>query len=122
VSYILTKSRTKNFVGLDNFFLRYGFIIIYLFVIIVVLGGGTLEYLQRFLQCIKYILLEFTSDFSFSFFETRFQYLVLVDLKYPSVPPEGWSYSHAPLCPARLKNFWCGGKDVPEFELRAFSS
>jgi hypothetical protein len=32
----------------------------YLFFIVVVLGGGILEYLQRFLQCIKYIILELT--------------------------------------------------------------
>jgi hypothetical protein len=30
------------------------------YIFIVVLGGGTLECLQRFLQCIKYIILEFT--------------------------------------------------------------
>jgi hypothetical protein len=30
------------------------------FLFIAVLGGGTLQHLQRFFQCIKYIILEFT--------------------------------------------------------------
>jgi hypothetical protein len=44
-----------------HFFIQmYSYIFILLF--IVVLGRGTLEYLQRFLQCITYLILEFTTS------------------------------------------------------------
>jgi hypothetical protein len=40
----------------------FGFFVVVLLVLffIVVLGGGTLEYVQRFLQCVKYIIPKFT--------------------------------------------------------------
>jgi hypothetical protein len=40
--------------------MRHFEILFYFYFFIIVLGGGTLEYLQKFLQCIKYVIFEFT--------------------------------------------------------------
>jgi hypothetical protein len=51
------------FISLLHFHLCWPILSFFIITIIVVLGGGILEYLQRFLQCVKYIILELTPQF-----------------------------------------------------------
>jgi hypothetical protein len=53
---------------------------LFLFLFIVVLGGSTLWHLQKFLQCIKYITLEFTPSKCLHFLspQTPFHFLDVV--------------------------------------------
>jgi hypothetical protein len=58
----ISSTNSNNFSSFKKFLLAYincmGEFLI--FIIIVLLGGGILEYFQKLLQCIKYIRIEFT--------------------------------------------------------------
>jgi hypothetical protein len=79
-------------------------LISFIFIIPVVLGGGVLQYFQRFLQCIKYITLEFitlaalshspplspgtvATGIIFSFTNMCIHYLYHIQPPTPSPPP-----------------------------------
>jgi hypothetical protein len=100
----------------DWFMLWDGYIFkeIIIYLLFIVLGGGTLWHLQRFIKCIKYILLESTPSTALPYSITpspdswnsfnRYHFCIYIRVYtlfplYSSSYPFPWHFPHSPSCP-----------------------